>query len=60
MTFDQSTLSNLLIETGFKKPRIWDWRKTEHSEVDDFSQAYFPHMDKEKGLLFNLNIEASK
>ena len=58
MTFDKSTLSNLLIETGFKEPKIWDWRKTEHSEVDDFSQAYFPHMDKEKGLLFNLNIEA--
>ena len=59
-TFDEKTLNKLLIDTGYRDPKLWDWRKTEHSEIDDFSQAYFPHMDKEKGLLFNLNIEALK
>ena len=34
----------------FKKIRYWDWRLTEHSKVDDYSQAYFPHMNKKDGL----------
>jgi len=25
--------------------------------VDDFSQAYLPHMDKEHGTLVSLNLE---
>lgn len=37
-----------------------NWRETEHSDVDDFSQAYLPHMDKENGILMSLNIEAIK
>ena len=59
-TFDKKTLKKLLLETGYDSPKLWDWRETEHSEIDDFSQAYYPHMDKEEGMLFNLNMEAVK
>jgi predicted SAM-dependent methyltransferase len=57
-TFDD--LSKLLTENGFKNVRRYDWRDTVHKDYDDHSQAYFPHMDKEKGLLISLNVEAEK
>jgi len=57
--FDQ--LSNQLInEIGFAEINRYDWRETEHAEMDDFSQAYLPHMDKENGTLMSLNVEAKK
>jgi ubiquinone/menaquinone biosynthesis C-methylase UbiE len=59
-TYDESSLHQLLKTLGFNNIRLWDWRMTEHAEVDDFSQAYFPHMDKEHGLLFNLNMQGEK
>jgi ubiquinone/menaquinone biosynthesis C-methylase UbiE len=59
-TYDEHSLRDLLSELGFRETRLWDWRKTEHAHIDDFSQAYFPHMDKERGMLFNLNMEARK
>ena len=46
--------------SDFTTSALWDWRQTEHAAVDDFSQAYFPHMDKENGLLFNLNMQGKK
>jgi predicted SAM-dependent methyltransferase len=58
--FDEPYLTELLKAAGFKTVRRWDWRETEHSSVDDFSQAYFPHMQKETGKLMSLNIEAIK
>lgn len=58
--FDFKSLSDSLLATGFKETRRWDYRKTEHNEVDDYSQAYLPHMDKENGVLMSLNIEAVK
>jgi ubiquinone/menaquinone biosynthesis C-methylase UbiE len=60
MTYDAEALEKLLRKVGFGDIRHWDWRFTEHKHVDDFSQAYFPHMEKERGLLFNLNMEAIK
>lgn len=59
-TYDEPSLAKVLTSAGLVDIRHWDWRKTEHADVDDFSQAYFPHMEKDKGLLFNLNMEASK
>ena len=41
-------------------PDFWDWRKTEHSQFDDHSQAYLPKMNKEHGTLISLNVEAIK
>ncbi len=59
-TYDFEGLKRLLEEIGFHNIRRYDWRKTEHSQFDDHSQAYIPHMDKEKGILISLNIEAEK
>ena len=44
----------------FKNVKLWDWREVEHSNFDDYSQAYIPHMDKENGTLISLNIECTK
>lgn len=58
--FDFATLSFELFKAGFKEVKHYDWRKTEHADVDDFASAYFPHMDKDHGLLLSLNVEATK
>lgn len=60
MIFDEPFLSKLLLSVGFKEVRRWDWRLTEHAEIDDYSQAYLPHMDKENGCLMSLNLESVK
>lgn len=58
--FDYPTLSRMLEEVGFEKVRRYDWRETEHAAIDDYSQAYVPHMDKEHGILISLNVECVK
>lgn len=58
--FDFESLSEVLNHAGFGEIKKYDWRKTEHADVDDFSQAYIPHMDKENGVLISLNIECVK
>lgn len=58
--YNFKSLSYLLRVVGFRGIHRWDWRKTEHSDVDDCSQAYWPHMDKENGILISLNVEARK
>ena len=58
--FDRRSLEAMLKRVGFKEVREWDWRKTEHANIDDYSQAYIPHMDKEHGILISLNLEAVK
>lgn len=59
-TWDFETIKKDLLSIGFKDVYRYDWRGTEHSHIDDFSQAYLPHMDKENGKLMSLNIEAIK
>ncbi len=58
--YDFAALKTLLEGCGFGDVRRYDWRKTIHKDRDDFSQAYFPHMDKTNGLLISLNVEAVK
>ena len=60
MIFDAPLLSGLLLQAGFSEVRRWDWQTTEHADVDDYSQAHLPHMDKEGGRLMSLNLEAVK
>lgn len=60
MVFDEQSLRLDLVSAGFKEVRRWDWRTTEHASVDDYSQAYIPHMQKESGRLVSLNLEATK
>jgi len=58
--FDESFLTYLLRKVGFGEVRSWDWRTTEHAAIDDYSQSYLPHMEKDKGRLMSLNLEAVK
>lgn len=58
--FDKKLLTHALEECGFRDVREWDWRATDHCDMDDYSQAYLPHMDKESGMLMSLNLEATK
>ena len=58
--YDFESLKKMLKDAGFKNIRKWDWRKTEHSHIDDCSQAYIPHMNKKYGMLISLNVEADK
>ncbi len=58
--YDFKDLKQLLEENGFKDVERYDWRDTIHKDYDDYSQAYVPHMDKKKGTLTSLNVEAIK
>jgi predicted SAM-dependent methyltransferase len=59
-TYDEASLRRVLEIAGFTNIQYWRWQDVEHRNVDDFSQAYFPHMEKERGILFNLNMEARR
>ena len=58
--YAEHSLKVLLFENGFRNIDLYDWKDTEHSHVDDHSQAYLPHMDKENGTLISLNVECTK
>jgi SAM-dependent methyltransferase len=58
--FDLPALRTQLENAGFGNVRRYDWRETEHAGVDDYSQAYIPHMDKDNGRLVSLNTECTK
>ena len=58
--FDFDSLKNVLAETGFSNIRKYNWRETEHALIDDFSQAYIPHLDKTNGVLISLNVSCNK
>lgn len=66
-TYNFSSLSKLLIEMGFKDPNRYDWRKTEHSHIDDHSSAHIPHDPEaiksrkfDNHTLISLNVECKK
>lgn len=60
MIFDERLLTASLLRVGFSSVRSWDWRSTSHAHIDDYSQAYLPHLDKSNGRLMSLNLEAVK
>jgi ubiquinone/menaquinone biosynthesis C-methylase UbiE len=60
MIFDEPFLRRELLDLGFREVRHWDWSSTEHAHIDDYSQAYLPHLDKENGRHMSLNLEAIK
>ena len=60
MVFDERILHDLLSNAGFKDIKPWDWHAVDHCDVDDYSQAYLPHMDKIQGMHMSLNIEGIK
>jgi len=58
--YDKQSLCELLMQNGFESPREWDWRETDHALIDDHSQAYYPHMEKNLGIHVSLNISVNK
>lgn len=60
--YDCNSLRSVFTKAGFFKIRRWDWRAEfkDYPKYDDYSQAYYPHMDKENGILISLNMEAMK
>jgi predicted SAM-dependent methyltransferase len=58
--YDHVSLKTVLEDAGFSDVRRYNWRETIHSDHDDYSQAYIPHLDKEHGTLISLNVEATK
>lgn len=62
MILDFATLKAGLEAAGFCDVRRYDWKQTELGKlgIDDYSQAYLPHLDKENGRLMMLNVEAIK
>jgi predicted SAM-dependent methyltransferase len=62
MIYDFKTLERGLVEAGFEHVTYYDWRKFDVGvhNMDDFSQAYLPHMDKDNGKLMMLNLVATK
>ena len=58
--YDFNSLKMLLEDVGMKEVKKYNWKETEHSEFDDHSQAYLPHLDKENGTLISLNVECVK
>ena len=59
-TYNFDSLDHLLFANNFICIHKYDWRNTEHSLIDDHSQAYLPKGDKENGTLISLNVEARK
>lgn len=58
--YDFKSLKRLLEGIGMKEVKKYNWEETEHSQFDDHSQAYLPHMDKENGTSMSLNMECIK
>lgn len=58
--YDFQSLSKILNDTGFTDIKKYKWQETEHSKIDDHSQAFIPHMDKKNGTLISLNVECIK
>ena len=58
--YDYCSLKLFLESLGFLKVKKYAWELTDHASIDDQSQAYIPHMDKDHGTLVSLNVEAVK
>ena len=58
--YDYKSLSTLLTKCKFINVHRWNWREVDHGKFDDYSQAYYPHMDKDNGVLVSLNVECIK
>lgn len=70
--WSKDDLEEELLNVGFENVREWLWQLTEpHNYCDDYSQSYFPDMQKDfrmsngktilgGGVLLSLNLEAIK
>lgn len=62
MVFNYSILKNALENLGYQDIQRYNWREFDTGKlgIDDYSQAYLPHMDKEHGNLMVLNVCGTK
>lgn len=58
--FDVATLERDMTSAGLAQVARYRWQDTDHADVDDYAQAYIPHMDRENGVLISLNMEGYK
>ena len=60
--FDYPSVARAMADAGLVDVERYDWR--EHAvgrqQLDDYSQAYLPHMDKENGTLMMLNVRGHR
>lgn len=56
--FDIHNLTETLQQVGFTSVNRYDWRDFLGKDFDDYSRAYLPHLDFEKGQLMSLNVRA--
>lgn len=56
VAFDFKMLERLMEDAGFHQVSRYDWSSFLPAGYDDFSRAYLPHMDFEKGRLMSLNV----
>lgn len=60
--YDYISLETVLHDAGFDNVRKWFWNKIFVNELDgfdDYSKAYYPHMNF-SGKLLSLNVECTK
>jgi hypothetical protein len=58
-TYDFLSLKRVLETAGFKDVKKYDSKSFLPANYDDYSRAYYPHMD-ESGMLMVLNVECTK
>ena len=60
--FDEASVVAAMRDAGLLEIERYEWREHAVGQqgLDDFSQAYLPHMDKEKGTLMMLNIRGRR
>jgi predicted SAM-dependent methyltransferase len=58
--FDFNLLKRYLEKHGFTDIKRYRWQEFLPEGFDDLSQAYIPHMNKEKGILMSLNVRCKK
>jgi hypothetical protein len=62
LVFNFPILKKALEALGYRNVERYDWREFDTGKlgIDDYSQAYLPHMDKDNGTLMVLNICGTK
>ena len=61
--FNKQKLRNIIYDCGFKSITEWDPLKyfgAKKTDYDDYSKAYFPHMDFKNGFSISINFLAFK
>ena len=62
MVFNFKILKESLEKLGYQDVQRYNWQEFDTGKmgIDDYSQAYIPHMDKENGALMVLNVCGTK